>query len=62
MDQNFDVLCRELLNIEIIINNYVDTQHSLREDTYQFPASIGTPSNPIMLVEEPNAQRDRCYW
>lgn len=61
MDHKFYALCKEVFNIQTIINSYRDITHSLGEDIEQFPDLASTSLNPILVDDESDVQKDRCY-
>jgi hypothetical protein len=52
MNQKFDALYKEVFNIEIMINNQVDSLGHFMETNDHFPTSKGTPTNPIELEKD----------
>lgn len=53
---------QKFFNIQITVNSYAETENNSMDETEKVPTSEGTPSNPILLDDEPDVQMDKHYW
>jgi hypothetical protein len=62
MDKKFEVLFRDIYGIDIIVADLEDIKHNPMVAVEPTQAFEDTPSNPILIDEDPKEQGDIKQW